>query len=526
MKKNFLILISLILLLTVVPLPHTQHTYAEESTSHTVQASILNLREGPGLTYPVLKELKKGDHIEKIEQIGDWVQVQSGSTTGWVAAWLIQSAEQSTEAATSKNVVSQVNQLNVRNDASMSANVLTKLSAGDQATFIRQTGEWVQIQFGHVTGWVNVKYVSIIEQENKSATNQETAVEKEPEYFTVNVSAVNIRKKPDLSSKKLGVVTQDKTYKVEDREGNWVKIFYEKGESGWIYVFYGTLSGETKQQNSQTNTSSSTKSADPLGYAQILYDGTNLRAEPNTNAAVVKRVNVGESFEIVQATNDWYEIKVDEKTAYIANWVVQTTKSKLTKQTAQPAKETRKKGTLKGLTIVVDPGHGGNDHGTTGVNNTPEKTVNLLTAELLTSKLQSAGAIVVMTRESDVYVNLRKRVSVSTKHAADAFISIHYDATENNSVRGFTTYYTNSNSKKLANAVHKGLGGKLDLKDRGVQTGNYLVIRDNPQPSLLLELGYLSNRDEERTVNTDYFREQATQGIYNGLIDYFDSLLQ
>lgn len=513
-----------------MPLPNKNYTYAEESTSHTVQASVLNLREGPGLTYPVLKELKKGDPIEKIEQVGEWVKVQSGDKTGWVASWLIQPTQQTTEKTIAKKVVSQVDQLNVRNDASMSASVLTKLSAGDQANFIRQSGEWVQIEFGSVNGWVNSKYVTIIEEKKETSIDKKATAEVAPEYYTVNVSAVNIRKKPDLSSKKLGVVTQDKTYKVEEREGNWVKIFYEKDKSGWIYVFYGTLSGEKKDDNKQTSSTSSTTTSstekENLGFAQILYDGTNLREEPNTNSAVVKRVNVGEAFEIIKATDDWYEIVVDNKTAYIANWVVQTTKSKLTKQTEKVKTDTRKKGTLKGLTIVVDPGHGGNDHGTTGVNNTPEKSVNLLTAELLTSKLQSAGANVIMTRESDVYVDLRKRVSVATKNNADAFISIHYDATENSTVRGFTTYYTNSNSKKLANAVHKGLGGKLDLKDRGVQPGNYLVIRDNPQPAILLELGYLSNREEERTINTDYFREQATQGIYNGLINYFDALLK
>lgn len=67
---------------------------------------------------------------------------------------------------------------------------------------------------------------------------------------------------------------------------------------------------------------------------------------------------------------------------------------------------------------------------------------------MLRSKLQAAGANVVMTRESDIFVDLRKRVAVSHQASADAFISIHYDANEDSSVSGFTTYYTNGYQRK------------------------------------------------------------------------------
>ena len=71
------------------------------------------------------------------------------------------------------------------------------------------------------------------------------------------------------------------------------------------------------------------------------------------------------------------------------------------------------------------------------------------TATLLASKLSAAGANVVMTRESDEYVALRKRVSIAHQYEADAFISLHYDATDDSSINGFTSYYMNSNQKGL-----------------------------------------------------------------------------
>ena len=76
--------------------------------------------------------------------------------------------------------------------------------------------------------------------------------------------------------------------------------------------------------------------------------------------------------------------------------------------------------------------------------------------------------------------------------------------------------------KSLANSVNNGLSSKLSLRDRGAQPGNYLVLRENRQNAILIELGFLSNPTEERIINTESFREQATLGIYKGLLDYFD----
>ena len=518
MKKVILTFICCIILFLLFPNANNITTANTQTNEYIVNASILNLREGPGLTYPIVKELKKNDPLTIIEQKGDWIKVSASNSTGWVASWLIKSVN--IEASVSKQVVAQVDHLNIRKEPSTSASVLSQLFTGQKATYIKESGDWIQIEYNNFTGWINKKYISVVEESSEN-TNDDTATSQqeaeELNYFTVNVSAVNIRKKPDLSSKKLGTIKLGEQFEVLSRDGNWIEIEYSKNKKGWVYSFYGTFS-TTKVENSNSDSNNNDKQ-----YAQIIYNGTNIREEPSTQATVVKRANGGESYEIISISNDWYEINVDGKKAFVANWVVKLEQSQMPTEGNTNKKPARKKGTLNGLTIVIDPGHGGNDHGTTGVNKTPEKGINLLTAELLTSKLRSAGAEVILTRESDKYVDLRKRVAISNQYNADAFISIHYDAHELSSVTGFTTYYTNSNQKELAQAIHKGLSSKITLRDRGAQPGNYLVLRENPKPAVLLELGYLSNRDEERTVTTDYFREQATQGIYNGLIAYFDA---
>ncbi|PKC51307.1 N-acetylmuramoyl-L-alanine amidase, partial [Rhizophagus irregularis] len=78
----------------------------------------------------------------------------------------------------------------------------------------------------------------------------------------------------------------------------------------------------------------------------------------------------------------------------------------------------------------------------------------------------------------------------------------------------------------LAQYVNEGLASKVALRNRGAQLGNYLVLRENYQNAILIELGYLSNPTEERIITTDFYREQATLGIYNGILNYFDAQIE
>ena len=510
--------------MSVLPLQNQHTAQAQSSEQLIVHASVLNLREGPGLSYPVVLKLNDGDRVKKLEAKGDWYKVEVKGKVGWVASWLTRSVISSdTEATVSTSVLSNVDRLNLRLEPSLSSSVLSQLQRGQTALYIKETNNWVQVEYENQIGWVSKQYVTIVSGDSKKNTttsevsNTQQITDK---LFTVNVSAVNIRQKPSLNAEKLGAIKLNEQYEVLDRSNNWIQIEYAKGKKGWVYSFYGTFKNAVKTDSKQK-----------LGAITIMYDRTNLREQPSTNGNVVARANAGESYTIVSIENDWYKISLSNgKKAYVANWVVQSGNVENNKQSSTKSKSstttTRKKGTLNGLTIVIDPGHGGNDHGTTGVQGTAEKSVNLLTADLLKSKLRAAGAEVVMTRESDKYVDLRKRVSISNQQQADAFISIHYDASNLPSINGFTTYYTNANQKKLADAIHSGLASKVKINNRGVQPGNYLVLRENRQPAVLLELGFLSNSSEERTITTDYYREQATQGIYNGLIKYFDNQLK
>ena len=516
MKKLCHLLVALMLILAAVLSPPSQAANNEL----VVTGEVLNLREGPGLSYPILAKFKEGDTLSVIEKAGDWIHVKVGNEEGWVASWLTASKPEQEVAATPKLIISQVDQLNIRAQPSLSATVLAQLSSGDEANLTKSQNDWIQIQFGTVTGWVSASYVTIKDVAELKEDEPTTSSSVGGNTFTITVDAVNVRKKADLTSKKVGIAYRGDQFKVLDRINNWVQIQYDDKTKAWLYNFYGTFSSQEKSTSSQKKKTSTNS-------VTIIYDGTNLRQEASTSSEIVKRADAGESYSILATEGDWYKVSLtNERVAYVANWVVSVNDATEQKSTTEKSSSVRKKGTLKGLTIAIDPGHGGNDHGTTGVRGTEEKEINLKTAELLKSKLRAAGANVILTRESDIYVDLRKRVSIGHQAEADAFISIHYDATEDSSISGITTYYTNSYQQELANYVHADLSKKVSIRDRGVQPGNYLVLRENRQNAILIELGFLSNPSEERTITTDYYHEQATLGIYQGILNYFDAQLK
>ncbi|MCW1927031.1 N-acetylmuramoyl-L-alanine amidase [Bhargavaea beijingensis] len=480
----------------------------------TVDTDSINVRSGPGLAHSVTGSLKRGDTVKILGSEGDWLYVDTGSSKGYIAAYLTKSS--AAPASGSDSIISQVDRLNVRAQPTTSSAVLLKMNRGDQATSHGSSGGWTEVTVNGTRGWVSSQYITA-----SSASPDAKGAKAESGTFTVAVSALNVREKPDLTAAKVTVVRQGESYPVTESHGNWVKLSIG-GKEGWVYSFHGVRSsGGAAAGNSVGKTGS--ESDKPSESVTILYDGTNLRSSASTSSDVVKRASAGENFSGVRE-GDWFRISLnDGSEAYVASWVVSIGEAAELKD--QKKKADRKAGTLNGITLVIDPGHGGNDGGTTGLRGTNEKDLTLPTAELLASKLRAAGAEVILTRETDEYVGLRKRVSLSNQAGADAFISLHYDATTDHSVRGFTTYYQKSIEHPFAEYVNIYLGKSVNLKDRGVQKGNYLVLRENRQPSILVELGFLSNLSEERRVTNPEYREQATDGIYRGIIKYFDSQL-
>lgn len=184
---------------------------------------------------------------------------------------------------------------------------------------------------------------------------------------------------------------------------------------------------------------------------------------------------------------------------------------------------------LNGKTIVVDPGHGGNDVGASGKNpKLYERDINLAAALVLESKLKAAGAHVIMTRtKNKQYVSLADRTAVSNSHSADAFVSIHQNMfAKDPSITGTITYYYNANTSiKLARDIETATLNTLrgpGAKNQVVHNELY-VLHHNTQPSVLVEGCFLSNPNA--LVNSQYpdYDDKLASGIFHGLLKFFNA---
>lgn len=171
--------------------------------------------------------------------------------------------------------------------------------------------------------------------------------------------------------------------------------------------------------------------------------------------------------------------------------------------------------------VTIDAGHGGIDPGTIGGHGTLEKDVTLQMALRLRKLMQDSGMDVEMTRTKDMQILLRPRVEVGDAFDSDVFISIHANHVGDPSIAGIETYYFTPRSLPLARSVHRKLVAQLRRPDRGIRRNNFVVVKYNKMPAVLVEVGYLSNPTEERLLNTAQYQQRAAEAILAGVQEYF-----
>ncbi|MCK8824782.1 N-acetylmuramoyl-L-alanine amidase [Fuchsiella alkaliacetigena] len=184
---------------------------------------------------------------------------------------------------------------------------------------------------------------------------------------------------------------------------------------------------------------------------------------------------------------------------------------------------------LKDRLIVVDAGHGGADPGAIGPTGVTEKAVALKISQKLEQLLTESGAQVKMTREADYYVSLGSRAELANRLEADVFVSVHANSYRSNNISGTETYVhpdAHGNALLLAKSIQDSLVQELGLIDRGVKMDQLFVLNETDMPSVLTEVAFLSNVEEEKLLATSEFRQEAAIGIYNGLLNYFNQVFE
>lgn len=395
--------------------------------------------------------------------------------------------------------------LNVRYGPGLSHEILTQVQEDDQLQILGEDNQWYKVRLSnnHI-GWVASWLVE----------NEEVSVENRL-MGKITGSEVNIRQFASADSAALGTVRMDEEYQILYTENDWVQILFNN-RVAWIHSNFiertdGTVSTESAQPDTR--------------LIQLGMGPTNIRQNPTTESPIVATINEVSEFSVIDEINDWYEIELpDGAQGYVASWLTETVESEAaeTTENTQVSSTSHYATSLSEATIVIDAGHGGYDPGAVAKTGFTESDVTLSTALILAERLERAGANVILTRDDDTYISLNDRVYHAHRVLADAFISIHYDAVEvPNTMSGTTTYYYSEAERELAESINHSLAQNGPLKNNGVRHGDFFVLRNNGQASILLELGYLDNDHDITIVNTAAYQNTISNAIYQGLTGYF-----
>jgi N-acetylmuramoyl-L-alanine amidase len=216
-------------------------------------------------------------------------------------------------------------------------------------------------------------------------------------------------------------------------------------------------------------------------------------------------------------------------------------------------------------TVVVDAGHGGKDPGAIGVSGSYEKTVVLDIARRLKRRLEEKGVQVIMTRDSDEFISLQERTEIASRANADVFVSIHANASPARSARGMEIYYLRylkasekedpqiqvnrrhlfrsmemskdssvledivfdmlydykqAESRHLADYVAQNVSRTVRVEDRGSKSSGFFVLRNTLVPAILVETGFLSNRQDEEQLLDSRYRQDLADALAETILRY------
>jgi N-acetylmuramoyl-L-alanine amidase len=184
----------------------------------------------------------------------------------------------------------------------------------------------------------------------------------------------------------------------------------------------------------------------------------------------------------------------------------------------EPLRETPVKGV-----VVLDAGHGGSDPGTMAYKGMMEKELNLKIAQAVRDRLARRGVKVIMTRDSDVLIDLTERAEIANRNHADLFVSIHCNSSPDPSTSGSSVIVDASpdaSSLRAANLVSWNMS--VHASGRGVMRDvrGLRVLVKNARPAMLVEAGYLSNRAEARLISSDSHVQLLADDIAAGILEY------
>lgn len=383
--------------------------------------------------------------------------------------------------------------LNVREKPNAFSTVITQVHKEDKVTITDQKNNWYKIQTGDkTTGWVPDWL--LFEGTSGPYTNLSASVDKRN---------VELKKSNSEDSKTLKTLNKNDIVNATLELNGWVRV-YSDGDYGWVPNDSLIIQ---KKRDTKYEANQKLHIATTTAFLMKETSATSQRSEELTYGTSV-------TFES-STENGWMKVKTKKgNTGYLHSW--QVTSRNISSKDDKPNVP------MPEFTIMLDPGHGGDDPGAqTNDGNTFEKEVTLDTALAVRKELESHGFNVLMTRDTDKFVSLTQIGKLSSSSQANAFISFHYDSSPDpNTATGTTTFYRKDSGKLLAQSINDSIADILPIKNRGFGKQDYQVLRENSKPAVLLELGYINSDNDASYITSKKYHKQVAVAVYDGLMQY------
>lgn len=187
--------------------------------------------------------------------------------------------------------------------------------------------------------------------------------------------------------------------------------------------------------------------------------------------------------------------------------------------------------------VVIDAGHGGKDPGKVGVTGCYEKDLNLQIAEKVKMFLEMEDIEIVLTRTDDMGLyeetdtnkknaDMRNRVSLIEEQKPDVTVSIHQNSYSDAGIKGAQTFYFSGSeeSRELAHIIQTRLVKTLDKENhrKAKPSDGYYLLKNTSCPMVIVECGFLSNAEECKLLESDYYQEKVAWAIYMGIMQYLN----
>jgi N-acetylmuramoyl-L-alanine amidase len=335
--KKFILVFVFILFFGGIP-TYAPLAQAESNLTVTISTEPLNVREGPGLSYRVVKQVKKGESFKLIKEENNWIQIKlSNNLNGWVANWLVEKEkEKETISNPSSLGTITVDGLRVRNGPGLNFQTIGHLNNGGQVSVLERNENWTKISSGEMNGWISSEFI-IVDNGQASNQNTETTPSNRPTAI-VTVDSLNVRNATSLQSKVIGRLQKGEKIEIISSTKEWVEFIFE-GQNAWVSSQFVEIDLDP---NNQTNTDNkNTVPPTPSGIVgTVTANALNVRSKGDLTSKIVGSIMKGNTFAILEEKNNWSKIEYSpKKYGWVNTWYLEKTIPKPDPSQSQDVKE-------------------------------------------------------------------------------------------------------------------------------------------------------------------------------------------